>query len=121
MYNMGPLTEQLRNDGWKVHLETSGAYPVSGFFDWVCVSPKKFKPVKEDWLSIADELKVIVYHKSDLEWAAGFIDRVQPDCELFLQPEWSLEKLVLPLIIEFIKKDPRWKISLQTHKYMGIE
>jgi len=121
MYNLGPLTSQIRNAGWKVHIETSGAYPVSGFFDWVCVSPKKFKPAKDNWLSVADELKVIIFNKNDLDWAGTFIDRVQPDCELYLQPEWSKEKLVLPLIIELIKCDPRWKISLQTHKYMDIE
>ena len=121
MYNLGPLTSQIRNAGWKVHIETSGAYPVSGYFDWVCVSPKKFKSPKDDWLSVADELKVIVYNKNDPDWAKEFISKVQPDCELYLQPEWSKEKLVLPLIIEEIKKDPRWKISLQTHKYIGIE
>ncbi|MCP4120982.1 MAG: 4Fe-4S cluster-binding domain-containing protein [Bacteroidetes bacterium] len=121
MYNLGPLTTQLRNAGWKVHIETSGAYPVSGFFDWVCVSPKKIKDPQANWLSIADEIKVIVFNKNDLDWADEFIDKVQPDCELYLQPEWSKEKLVLPLIVDKIKCNPKWKISLQSHKYMGIE
>lgn len=121
MHNLGPLTDRIREAGWKAHLETSGAGEVSGYFDWVCVSPKKFKAPNPDWLSVADELKVIVYNQSDLDWAESFTDRVQPDCELYLQPEWSREKLVLPLIIARVKSDPKWRISLQIHKYLGID
>jgi len=120
MYDMGELTNQLRAAGMKTHLETSAAYPLSGEWDWICVSPKKFKTARGESLDIADELKVIVYHPSDLAWATSFEDKVKPGCKLYLQPEWSKHKEVTPLIIEHIKKHPHWEISLQTHKFMDI-
>jgi organic radical activating enzyme len=121
MYDLSPLTTALREVGWKTHIETSGAYPFSGMFDWICVSPKKFKPVLPEWLAIAQEIKVIVYNKSDLPWAEKHMDLSNPDCQLYLQPEWDREKLVLPLIVDYIKSNPRWRISLQIHKYLGID
>ena len=121
IYDLGPLTGALREAGWKTHIETSGAYPHSGSFDWICLSPKKFKPPLGEWLKRADELKVIVYHKNDMDWAAKYAEACRPDCRLYLQPEWDREKLVLPLIIEYVKEDPRWRISLQIHKYIGVD
>ena len=120
MYDMGELTNQLHTAGMKTHLETSAAYPLSGEWDWVCVSPKKFKPARVESLEIADELKIIVYHQSDLSWATSFEDKVKRGCKLYLQPEWSKHKEVTPLIIDHIKKHPHWEISLQTHKFMDI-
>jgi organic radical activating enzyme len=93
---------------------------MSGEWDWVCFSPKKFKAPHPSVFSQTDELKVVVYHKSDIEWAAGFVDRLKPSCQLFLQPEWSKRDEVLPLIIDFVKEHPRWQVSLQIHKYMNI-
>jgi organic radical activating enzyme len=114
------LTEQLQQAGLKTNIETSGAYPLTGSWDWVCFSPKKFKAPDPSIFDKADELKVIVYHKSDFDWAEEFEKKVNSDCELFLQPEWSKEKEMLPLIIEYVKKNPQWKVSLQIHKYMNI-
>lgn len=120
MYELTALTRELRQAGMRTHLETSGAYPLTGEWDWVCLSPKKFKSPQETIYSEADELKVIVYNKSDLEWAEGHAGRVKSDCKLFLQPEWSREKEMLPLIIDFVKSNPKWRVSLQIHKYMNI-
>jgi organic radical activating enzyme len=120
MHNLTILTEELKNQGCKTHIETSGVYPVSGTWDWICFSPKKFKEPNFEIYNVADELKVIVYNKSDLEWAESHASKVKADCILYLQPEWSNEKQVLPLIIEYIKENPQWQISLQIHKYMNI-
>ncbi|MBK7761977.1 MAG: 7-carboxy-7-deazaguanine synthase QueE [Bacteroidetes bacterium] len=120
MYDCTSLCEILQKHGYKTHLETSGAYALSGTWDWVCLSPKKFKAPVEAALKKADELKVVVFHKSDLEWALQHVEKVRPQCLLFLQPEWSKEKEMLPLITEFIQENPKWKLSLQIHKYMGV-
>jgi 7-carboxy-7-deazaguanine synthase len=120
MHNLLLLTNELKEAGLRTHIETSGAYPITGQWDWVCFSPKKFKPPHASVPKRADELKVVIFHKSDFAWAEDFANQVKPGCELFLQPEWSKEKDILPLIIEYVKKDPRWKISLQVHKYMDI-
>lgn len=120
MYDLTTLTASLKAVGIRTHIETSGAYPLTGTWDWVCLSPKKFKSPVEAVPRQADELKVIVYNKSDFDWAEEFAARVRPDCELYLQPEWSREKEVLPAIIEYVKQHPQWKISLQVHKYMDI-
>ena len=110
----------LQNSGLKTHLETSGAYPITGSWDWVCLSPKKFKSPHESSYLKANELKVIVYNKSDFGWAEQELEKVSKECKLFLQPEWSKEKEMLPLIIDYVKQHPRWRISLQVHKYMNI-
>lgn len=120
MYNLTLLTEELKKAGLRTNIETSGAYPLTGTWDWVCFSPKKFKAPDASIYPLADELKVIVYNKSDFGWAEGFAKEVKPGCELFLQPEWSKEKEMLPLIIEYVKNNPQWKVSLQIHKYMNI-
>jgi organic radical activating enzyme len=120
MYDLTFLTESLRSAGIRTHVETSGVYPVSGTWDWICFSPKKFKAPDPAIFSKANELKVIVYNKSDFDWAEEFAGRVNGSCELFLQPEWSREKEMIPLIIDYVKANPQWKISLQIHKYMNI-
>lgn len=121
MYNMSHLTAQLKKAGLKTHLETSGAYPLTGTFDWVCVSPKKFKAPLEKVLKAAHELKVIVFHQSDFDWAEKHAKSTKKDCKLFFQPEWSKRDKMLPLIIKYVKNNPQWNISLQIHKYMGID
>lgn len=120
MYDLSSLTEALRGAGMQTNIETSGAYPITGSWDWVCFSPKKFKTPDPSVYDKADELKVIVYNKSDFSWAEEFAQKVRPDCKLFLQPEWSKEKEMIPLIIDYVKDNPKWRISLQVHKYMNI-
>jgi len=120
MYNLDGLTTALIDAGLKVHIETSGAHPLSGHFHWITLSPKKFKSPLPEILPLADELKVIVYHKSDLAWAENFADLVRDDCRLFLQPEWSKSRENSSLILDYIYLHPKWSISLQIHKYLDI-
>lgn len=120
MHNLESLTKALHDAGLKTNIETSGVYPLTGQWDWVCFSPKKFKAPHDSVFPLANELKVIVYHKSDLAWAEEFASRVSTSCKLFLQPEWSKEKEMVPLIIEYVKSNPKWQVSLQIHKYMNI-
>lgn len=120
MYNLEPLTEALKSEGFEIAIETSGAYPLLGNFDWICVSPKKFKAPQTETLAEADELKVVIYNKSDFDWAekhAGFADK---NCVLLLQPEYSRFNEMMPLIVDYVKLHPQWRISLQTHKIIGI-
>ncbi len=120
MYDLAPLTEALKASGLRTHIETSGAYLLTGTWDWVCFSPKKFKSPHPSIFEQAHELKIIIYNKSDFEWAEEYAAKVSASCELFLQPEWSKEKEMLPLIIAYVKANPKWKVSLQIHKYMNI-
>ena len=120
MYDLTVLTSSLKEAGIRTHVETSGVYPVSGVWDWICFSPKKFKAPDPTVARMANELKIIVYNSSDFEWAEKFASLMNDRCELFLQPEWSKEKEMVPLIVEYVKANPRWKISLQIHKYMNI-
>lgn len=120
MYNLNPLTEALKNAGFETNIETSGAYPLSGQLDWICVSPKKFKSPLPEVLARANELKVIVFNKSDFKWAEQHAAQVSPQCRLYLQPEWSKADEVTPLIVEYIKSNPHWRLSLQIHKYIGV-
>jgi 7-carboxy-7-deazaguanine synthase len=120
MHNLASLTQELKLAGLRTHIETSGAYPLTGEWDWVCFSPKKFKPPHPSVPEKADELKVVIFHKTDFAWAEDFAKLVGSACELYLQPEWSKEKEILPLIIDYVKNHPQWKISLQVHKYMDI-
>lgn len=120
MHDLTTLTRALNANGMRTHIETSGVYPLTGQWDWVCFSPKKFKEPHPSVFAQADELKVIVYNKSDLAWAEEFAAVVRPDCQLYLQPEWSKEKEMLPLIIDYVKANPQWQVSLQVHKYMNI-
>ena len=120
MWDMGPLTASLKKSGLQTHLETSGAYPLTGDWDWVCLSPKKrMLPILELYRQ-ADELKVIVYNNSDLAFAEEQAAQVSSDCKLFLQPEWSRRDTAIPLIVDYVMKHPKWKVSLQTHKYLNI-
>ncbi len=120
MYNLGPLTKLLKKKGFTTNIETSGAHPFSGDFDWVCFSPKKFKKPHESIYKHADELKVVVFNKSDFAFAEDHAAKVNPLCELRLQPEWSKAARFTPEIVEYVKNRPTWKISLQTHKFMDI-
>jgi 7-carboxy-7-deazaguanine synthase len=119
-YNMNYLTEQMRQNGIETFIETSGAYPLSGDWDWICLSPKKtMLPLNEVYRK-ANELKVIVHNKHDLKWAAEQAEKVSENCFLFLQPEWSKRNEVMPDIVEFVKYNQKWMVSLQSHKYMNI-
>ena len=120
MYNLDELTNALHKEGFTINIETSGAYPLSGKLDWICLSPKKFKAPLQGILSDADELKIIVYNKSDFDWAEKYAALVSPKCKLFLQPEWSKASVVTPHIINYIKNNPNWEFSLQLHKYIHV-
>lgn len=120
MHDLGPLTAALRQAGFRTHIETSGAHPFSGEWHHVCLSPKKFKPALHEAFQRADELKVIVFNKHDLAWAEEQAAKARPGCALLLQPEWDKRGAMMPLIVEHVKANPRWRISLQTHKYMNI-
>ena len=120
IYNMNYLTQGLQARGIKTFIETSGAYPLSGTWDWICLSPKKFKGPRLEVSQAAGELKVIVFNKSDFAWAEEHAKLVSANCKLYLQPEWSKASLITPLIIDYVKQNPRWEISLQTHKYLNI-
>lgn len=120
MYDLTELTASLKNAGLSVWIETSGAHPFSGTWDWVVFSPKKFKAPHESIYEHADELKIVVFNKSDFAWAEEHAKKVKDSCKLYLQPEWSKENKMNELIIDYVKKNPRWRISLQTHKYLNI-
>lgn len=121
MYDLSALTDLLHQHGVEIAIETSGVYPLKGSFDWVCFSPKKFKAPDESIYPLANELKVIVFHPSDLDWAEGHAEKVATDCKLYLQAEWEKREKSTPLIIDYIKKNQKWNISIQTHKYIGVE
>jgi organic radical activating enzyme len=120
MYDLTLLTEKLHEAGIRIHIETSGAYPLSGDIDWICVSPKKFKAPLPSVCSVAHELKIIVFNKSDFDWAEKYAKMVAPDCKLYLQPEWEKRAAVEPLMIDYVKNNPQWRMSVQTHKYLDI-
>lgn len=114
------LTRQLQAAGFETNIETSGSSPLSGSWDWICVSPKKFKPPLPEVLACANELKVVIYNSSDFAWAEKHAAMVSPGCRLYLQPEWSKAPLVTPFIVEYIKNNPRWQLSVQVHKYINV-
>jgi organic radical activating enzyme len=120
IYNLDYLTNRLANNGVEVYLETSGAHPLTGAWHWICLSPKKNLPPLPEVYNRVDELKVIVYNKNDFEWAEQHAEKVGSKCKLYLQPEWSSKEKMTPLIIDYVMNNPRWNISLQTHKYMQI-
>lgn len=120
MHDLGPLTSALREAGFRTHIETSGTHPISGVWHHICFSPKKFKAPLPSIYPVADELKVIVFNKHDLAWAKEHSAGIRPDCALLLQPEWSKRDVVMPLIVDFVKEEPSWRVSLQTHKYLNI-
>ena len=120
MHDCEELTRQLRSAGFATHLETSGAWPLSGVWDWICLSPKKFKAPIPAILPAAQELKVVIYNEHDFQWAEKYARQLGPACQLFLQPEWSRSKLITPIIIDYIEKNPKWQFSLQLHKYINL-
>ncbi len=120
MHDLAALCDALHEAGFKTHIETSGAHPLSGALDWVTLSPKKFKAPIPSSIDKADELKIVVFNKSDLEWAEQYAAQVPANCKLYLQPEWSKRDAITPLIIDYIKQHPQWQLSLQTHKYINI-
>jgi 7-carboxy-7-deazaguanine synthase len=120
MHDLTELTEQLHKAGFKTHMETSGSSPLSGNWDWITLSPKKFKEPLPEVVAYASELKIVVYNKSDFAWAEKWAEQVSPQCKLYLQPEWSKASAVTPLIIDYIKVHPQWQLSLQIHKYINV-
>lgn len=120
LYPLEPLTSELRKRGLQIFLETSGTHPFSGYFDWVCLSPKKQQPPLVEAFERANELKVIIECEDDLKWAEQNAARVSESCMLYLQPEWSVAEKMMPAIVEHAKANPRWNISIQAHKYMRI-
>ena len=120
MHDLTVLTELLHNKNKRTHIETSGAHSLTGKWDWICLSPKKFKPPLKEVISTANELKIIVFNSSDFKWAETYAARVNSKCALFLQPEWSKKEEMTPLIVDYVMKNPKWRVSLQTHKYLNI-
>ena len=120
LHDLTELTGQLHQAGLRTHMETSGSSPMSGQWDWITLSPKKFKAPLPENLLLAHELKVVVYNKSDFQWAEQYAAQVAPHCRLYLQPEWSKAAQMTPLIIDYIKAHPQWQLSLQIHKYINV-
>lgn len=120
IWNLDYLCSELKKRNISTFMETSGAYTLSGQWDWICLSPKRNMPPVNELCEIADELKVIIQDKSDFEWAEKYRNMVNKKCKLFLQPEWSMFKTIIPEIVEYIKRNSFWRISLQIHKYMNI-
>jgi organic radical activating enzyme len=120
LHQLDPLTTALRAAGFQTHIETSGSSPMSGSWDWVCLSPKKFKAPLAESIDAADELKVVVFNKSDFDWANSFVNDVNTDCKKYLQPEWEKSDAMTPLVIEYIKSNPSWELSAQLHKYIQV-
>ncbi|MEO6844753.1 MAG: 7-carboxy-7-deazaguanine synthase QueE [Ginsengibacter sp.] len=120
LYNLSELTSSLQKEGFATNIETSGSSPLTGSWDWICLSPKKFKPPLPEILLKTNELKIIVFNKSDFAWAEKYAAQVSSQCKLYLQPEWSKSEIVTPGIIDYIKKNPQWQLSLQIHKYINV-
>lgn len=120
MHELQPLTDALHAAGLQTNIETSGSHPISGNWDWICLSPKKFKAPIPEIVPLANELKVVVFNKSDFEWAEKYAAQTSPACKLYLQPEWDKRELVTPLIVDYIKAHPQWELSLQVHKYIQV-
>lgn len=120
MHNLNKLTQLLHKEGFIINIETSGSSPLSGELDWICLSPKKFKSPLPEAYQKANELKIIVFNEHDFRWAEEEAAKVNPNCVLLLQPEWGRQEKMLPRIIEYVKQNPKWRVSLQTHKFMQI-
>lgn len=121
LHDLAPLTEALRNVGLRIHLETSGTQKLTGLFDWITFSPKKFKVPLEEYFEVSNELKVVIFHKSDFAWSSELADKMNEGSALFMQPEWDKREENLPLIFDWVLKNPHWRVGLQIHKYMGVE
>ncbi len=120
MHDLTALTVLLKENGYETNIETSGSHPLSGNWDWICLSPKKFKAPLPELIPFANELKVVIFNQSDFLWAEKYAALVSPLCKLYLQPEWEQAPKVTPLIIEYIKEHPQWELSLQIHKYINV-
>lgn len=120
MHDCTELSRELHQAGFATHIETSGSWPLSGDWDWICLSPKKFKAPLPEILPLASELKIVIYNKTDFDWAEQWAAQMSPGCRLYLQPEWSKSAAVTPLIIDYIKAHPQWGFSLQLHKYIHV-
>ncbi len=120
MWDMNPLTDALKAENMQIHIETSGAYKLTGNWDWICLSPKKMKLPTPEVYKKAHELKVIVFNNDDFRFAEEQAEKVNNNCILYLQPEWSKRDKMIPLIVDYVMKNPKWKVSLQTHKYLNI-
>ena len=120
LYNLDALTTALKKVGFEVNIETSGSSPMSGKWDWVCLSPKKFKAPLDESIQAASELKVVIFNTHDFEWAETYAKQVAPNCKLYLQPEWDKSNEITPLVIEYIKANPKWELSAQLHKYIQV-
>ena len=120
MYPLDYLCGELKKHNIKTFLETSGSHSLSGKWDWICLSPKKYKPPLNEIYTKADELKVIIQSKGDFDWAEKNAERVGSNCVLYLQPEWSKRNDIMKPIIDYALKNPKWQVSIQSHKYMGI-
>ncbi|MCR9182692.1 MAG: 7-carboxy-7-deazaguanine synthase QueE [Flavobacteriaceae bacterium] len=119
-WNMNPLTSRLKEKNLQIHIETSGAYELTGVWDWICLSPKKIKLPKDEIYQKAHELKMIIYNQDDFRFAEEQAAKVNEQCILYLQPEWSKRDKMIPAIVDYVMKNPKWKVSLQTHKYLNI-
>ena len=120
LHDLSILTSALKKAGVSTNIETSGSSPLSGEWDWICLSPKKFKDPMPEILPLAHELKIVVFNKSDFEWAEKYAALVSEKCKLYLQPEWSKAETITPSIIDYIKANPKWELSLQIHKYINV-
>lgn len=120
LHNLNALTDALQKAGFETNIETSGSSPLSGTWNWICLSPKKFKAPLHEVVEVANELKVVIFNKHDFEWAEQYASQVDPQCKLYLQPEWDKREIVTPLIIEYIKQNPQWELSVQIHKYINV-
>lgn len=120
LHNLDELTSALQEGGLQTNIETSGSSPLSGKWNWICLSPKKFKPALPEVIEAANELKIIIYNKSDFVWAEKYAAQVPANCKLYLQPEWSRAAEMTPLIVDYIKENPKWELSLQIHKYISV-
>ncbi len=120
MHHLEALTQTLQQHGFETNIETSGSSPLSGSWDWICLSPKKFKAPLPEVIAAANEIKIIVFNQSDFKWAEKYAALVSPDCKLYLQPEWSKAADITPSIIDYIKANPKWELSLQVHKYINV-
>lgn len=120
MYKLSALTEKLKASGLRTHIETSGAYALTGKWDWICLSPKKRKLPTADVYQRANELKMVIYNRSDFDFAEEQAALVNKDCKLYMQPEWSVREKMMPLMIDYVLNNPKWTISLQSHKYLNV-
>jgi organic radical activating enzyme len=120
LHNLNELTQAFQKESFETNIETSGSSTLSGFWNWICLSPKKFKAPLDEVVQAANELKVVVFNKHDFDWAENYAAQVNPNCKLYLQAEWDKKEIVTPLIVDYIKDNPQWELSVQIHKYINV-